>query len=297
MSELWGVIVHGGCKPVKAAAVAANLAGLEAAVRAAGERLQAGGSAVEAAEAAVRVLEDDPTFNAGTGSVANADGVVEVDASLMEGDQLNIGAVCALQKVRNPISVARAMLTEEHVLLAGEGAQRFAVEEGVRLEDVRPRGADTGGGDGGGDTVGCVVLDRQGLIAAATSTGGLTDKHPGRVGDSPLPGCGFWADNRSGGVSVTGIGERIARVALAMRAIQALEAGQDPQAAVEGALKALERVGGEAGLIALDRQGRIGWSFNATQMAVGWMTSADPEPQVHVAGREGDTGGGYARLR
>src|SRR4051812_15936638 len=128
VSQIWSVVVHGGCKSITGPAAPANLAGLETAVWAAAERLQAGGDAVAAAEAAVRALEDDTAFNAGSGSVANADGVVEMDASIMDGGQLDIGAVCALQKVRNPISVARAMLGEEVILLAGEGAQRFARE-------------------------------------------------------------------------------------------------------------------------------------------------------------------------
>src|SRR5690606_17449471 len=146
---------------------AANTAGLTRAVNSAAAVLQRGGSAVDAAEAAVRSLEDDPCFNAGTGSVANADGVVEMDASIMDGDDLQIGAVAALQGVRSPVSVARAMLPLEEPLLVGEGARRFALQSGFVLDPASPRVE----ADGGCDTVGCVALDQGGRIAVATSTG------------------------------------------------------------------------------------------------------------------------------
>jgi beta-aspartyl-peptidase (threonine type) len=281
MDGTWALIAHGGCKPVAPDEVEANRRGVSRAVAAGAAVLRAGGSAVDAVEAAVRQLEDDPVFNAGLGSVANADGVVEMDASIMEGAGLAIGAVCALQGIRSPIAVARALLAEEEVLLAGDGALRFARERGFRPEAIPPREAAL---DAGCDTVGCVALDLNGTVAAATSTGGLKGCRPGRVGDSPLPGAGFYADDRAGAVSATGEGERIARVLLAARVMQALEAGETPPAAAETALAALDRIGGEAGLVCLDRHGRVGFALNATQLAVGWMTAADAAPHAEVAG-------------
>ncbi|HEY8616201.1 isoaspartyl peptidase/L-asparaginase family protein [Phenylobacterium sp.] len=291
MAGQWAVVVHGGCKPIRPEEVEANRRGISAAVRAAAEALRSGGSALDAVEAAVRSMEDDPIFNAGHGAVGKADGRVEMDASIMDGETLDIGAVCALQKVANPVSIARALLGQEEVLLAGEGAQQFALAQGVELADIPPRPDPHAAGC---DTVGCVALDSNGAIAAATSTGGLKGAPVGRIGDSPLPGCGFYADSRVGGISATGEGERIARTTLAARVIQALEDGAEPQAAVEAALKRLDRVSGEAGLIALDPQGRIGWAFNATQFAVGWA-SAGAEARVEIAGLEG-AGGGGSRL-
>jgi beta-aspartyl-peptidase (threonine type) len=292
VSEAWAVVVHGGCKPVSRDEEAPNRVGIEQAVTAAAEVLRGGGSALDAVEAAVRSMENNPTFNAGTGSVSNADGVVEMDASIMDGEQLQIGAVCALQKVRNPVSVARAMLQIEETLLTADGAQRFALENGFRLEEVAGREDHAAGCD----TVGCVALDQRGQVAAATSTGGLQGSRVGRIGDSPLPGCGFYADSSVGGVSATGEGERIARVTLAARIMHLLESGEDPQRAAELGLAALERVGGDAGVIVLHRDGRIGWSFNATQIAVGWMTSSDTAAHALVAGMDDAPAEGRSRL-
>jgi beta-aspartyl-peptidase (threonine type) len=276
----WAVIVHGGCKPVAPQEEPANRVGIAAAVSAAARLLAAGASSLDAVEAAVRALEDDSCFNAGTGAVAKADGVVELDASIMEGGDLKVGAVCALQGVRNPVSVARALLDEEETLLAGEGARKFAQAQGFRMETLAPR-QDAAAGC---DTVGCVAIDQNGRIAVATSTGGLNGALPGRVGDAPLPGCGFYADDTLGGVSLTGEGERIMRVMLAGRVMEALRTGPDAQAAADLGLQALDRIGGEAGVIAVDRSGHIGWSHNAAQMAVGWMRAADSEPHAQVAG-------------
>ena len=250
------------------------------------ELLEQGGSAVDTVEAAIRVLESDPTFNAGYGSDRNADGEVEMDAALMDGSNLAIGAVAAIQGVRHPISVARRMLGEPPTLLVGEGARRFAAAQGVEL--CEPGALIPARQDGleqkahNHDTVGCVALDSSGRIASGTSTGGLDDTLPGRVGDSPLPGCGFYADNAAGGVAFSGDGESIARVLLAARVIQALEGGQPPQAAVEDSLTRLERVGGEAGGIVLDRRGRVGWAHNSSHFAVAWVTDSIGAPSVRL---------------
>jgi beta-aspartyl-peptidase (threonine type) len=283
----WALIVHGGAKKIAPEREEANRRGCLKALAAGRATLDQGGSAVEAVEAAIRILESDPTFNAGYGSDINADGEVEMDAALMAGSSLAIGAVAAIRGVRHPVSVARRMLGEPPTLLVGEGARRFAAEQGGELCEPReliPPGQDGSKGNKthDHDTVGCVALDRSGRIAAGTSTGGLDDTLPGRVGDSPLPGCGFYADDQVGGAAFSGDGECISRTLLAARIMQALEGGQQPQAAAEGSLTHLERVGGEAGGIVLDRLGRVGWAHNSSHFAVAWMTDSMGAPSVRL---------------
>jgi L-asparaginase / beta-aspartyl-peptidase len=275
----WAVIVHGGCKPIKPSQAAANRAGMRKALAAAVRLVQGQGAALDAVEVAIRVLEDDPTFNAGTGSVVNEDGEIETDAAIMDGETLNIGGVCAARDLINPIRVARAMLEEKETLIAAEGALRFAREHGLR-DTI---GKLTPGEGAGTTTVGCVVLDSQGRIAAGTSTGGLHGARAGRVGDSPLPGCGVYADSQSGGVSATGDGESISRTLLAARTMLAMEVGASPEEAVETALTRMARVGGDAGLIAIDGAGRIGWKHNGTQFAIGWASNREPGLHIELA--------------
>jgi beta-aspartyl-peptidase (threonine type) len=236
-------------------------------------------------EAAVRVLEHDPTFNAGRGSVRNSDREVEMDAAIMDGATLDLGGVAAIRDVLHPVTVARLMLRERPTLLVAEGASRFAKAHGAEICDpaellIAPE-------DAGHDTVGCIALDMQGNLAAGTSTGGLEGCAPGRVGDSPLPGCGLYADNAVGAVVFSGDGESIARTMLAARVIHSLEAGS-PQPAIEAAIKQLGRVGGEAGGIVLDRAGRVGWSHNSAHFVVGIATSTDGRFRVHLH-RDEDT--------
>jgi L-asparaginase / beta-aspartyl-peptidase len=282
----WAIVVHGGAKEIVPEQEDANRRGCLEAVSAGQAILARGGSAVDAAEAAIRILENDPTFNAGYGSDLNAAGEVEMDAALMDGSNLAIGAVAAIQGVRHPISVARRMLGEPPTLLVGEGARRFAAAQGIELCDpgelIPPRPDRSAQGPHEHDTVGCVALDSSGRIAAGTSTGGLDGTHPGRVGDSPLPGCGFYADDAAGGVAFSGDGECIARVLLAARVMQALERDQAPQAAADASLAHLERVGGEAGGIVLDRLGRVGWAHNSSHFAVAWVTDAMAAPLVRL---------------
>jgi len=277
----WSVILHGGCKPIGRDQVEPNRAGLGAALSAAVGWLESGGSALDAVEAAVMRMEDDPAFNAGRGSVRRADGSVEMDAAIMDGADLSIGGVCVVRDVGNPVRIARGLLGAGETLVAGESA--------ARLSPTRPAAGETTA-PGGGDTVGCVALDTAGRIAVAVSTGGLTDARPGRIGDTPLPGCGFYADNLVGGVAATGVGESISRTLLAARTIVALEASQSPQAAVEAALLHLARVGGDAGLIAMDRTGKIGWSHTGDQFAIGWARGPSPILHVEIAGLEGARG-------
>lgn len=254
-----------------------RLEGCKEAALAAWKILHEGGSALDAVEAAVVALEDNPLFNAGTGSTLNILGKVEMDAAIMEGDSLRAGAVAAVQAVKNPVKLARRVMEDgRHVLLAGEGALWFARQigfpecppESLIVEHERRRWEQKHG------TVGCVALDSHGKIAAATSTGGIFDKLPGRVGDSPLIGCGTYADGY-GGVSCTGDGEAIIRVVMAKTALEFLKSGADPQTAADRAVSFLaERVQSAGGLIIIDRQGQIGYARNTESMPVVFITES-----------------------
>lgn len=286
----WAIIVHGGAHPVADDKIAASDRACTVAVDAGSAILERGGSALDAVEAAIRVLEDDPVFNAGYGSALNADGEVENDSALMEGEKLMAGAVASLRGVRNPVSAARKVMETEHVLLSGEGARRFAGQNGVELcdpkelvhEDQR-REWEESKKTRGSDTVGAVAMDTRGTFAAGTSTGGLMHKRPGRIGDSPLVGLGLYADNSAGGVSMTGDGEMIMRMALAHRIINSMGNGTDADRAAEDAIAAMvRRVGGEAGCIAIDRHGQIGQAHNTSHMPTGWRTSDMPATAASV---------------
>jgi isoaspartyl peptidase/L-asparaginase-like protein (Ntn-hydrolase superfamily) len=224
--------------------------------------------------AAVVVLEDDPLFNAGRGAVYNAAGRHELDASIMEGATLRAGAVAAVSRIRNPILAARAVMEcSPHVLLAGASAERFARQHGIklerasyfhtaaRLEALRSNLKHHHG------TVGAVALDRGGNLAAATSTGGFTGKLPGRVGDSPIVGAGTWADNATCAVSGTGYGELFIRTVLAHEVAARIKYGkQSLQRAATAALTAVARLGGDGGLVAVDRRGNVAMPFNSEAM-------------------------------
>lgn len=282
MSETrrWALILHGGAKTIPLGQHAANRRGCLWALDPGIEILAGGGSALTAVEAVVRVLEDDRTFNAGYGSVLNAAGEVECDAAVMEGASLMAGGVAAVSRIRNPISTAIAMLPDPAVLIVGEGAHRFAEETGQTLCEPGDLVSPGSHKAAGCDTVGCVALDDQGLIVAATSTGGLSRSRVGRVGDAPIPGCGLYADNAVGGVAFSGDGESIIRLALAGRLMTTLET-QAPDAAIADALARLERVGGEAGAIVIDVAGRIGWNHTSDHFAVAFAAS-DLAPQAHL---------------
>jgi isoaspartyl peptidase/L-asparaginase-like protein (Ntn-hydrolase superfamily) len=270
----WAIIVHGGAKAIPPDQEEAHRGGCLNALAAGQAILAAGGTALDAVEAAVRALEDDPVFNAGYGAVRNADDQVECDAAIMDGATLAVGGVAAVKTLRHPISVAASLLAATPVLLVGDGAERFAREHGGEIcapgELLVERDADPGC-----DTVGCVAFDNSGQLAAGTSTGGLTGCHPGRVGDSPLPGCGLYADNAVGAVSLSGDGESLIRTTLASRLITALET-TCPDDAAHKTLAHLARVGGEAGLIVIDRFGRIGWAHNSAQFAVAHASAQTP---------------------
>ena len=283
-SRVPALIVHGGAGADPGGREELR-GGMREAVAAGWRALAEGGTALDAVEAAVRSLEDHPRFNAGRGSVLTAAGTVETDASIMEGDQLRNGAVAAVSGVRNPISLARQILEAgRHSLFAGPGALARARELGVPLcdpaelvtEHQRRRLAALQAG-----TVGAVALDRLGTIAAATSTGGMAGKLPGRVGDSALIGCGTYAESTLGGVSCTGDGEAIIRVTLARRALDILKSVGEPGHACEVALSVLVEEGrGQGGLILVDWRGRVGWARSTILMPVGYMSPALPEPEL-----------------
>ena len=283
-SRVPALIVHGGAGADPGGREELR-GGMRDAVAAGWRALAEGGSALDAVEAAVRSLEDHPRFNAGRGSVLTAAGTVETDASIMEGDQLRNGAVAAVSGVRNPISLARQILeTGRHSFFAGPGALARARELGVPLcdpaelvtEHQRRRLAALQAG-----TVGAVALDRRGTIAAATSTGGMAGKLPGRVGDSALIGCGTYAESTLGGASCTGDGEAIIRVTLARRALDILKSVGEPGHACEVALSVLVEEGrGQGGLILVDWRGRVGWARSTILMPVGYMSPAHAEPEL-----------------
>ena len=238
------------------------------------EILKQGKSSLDAVCAAVLVLEDSPLFNAGRGSCYNADGEIEMDASIMDGADLRAGAVAAVRRIRNPVLAARAVMeSSPHVLLAGAGAERYARAHGLKLESERyfrtalrlsalKRNLQRHHG-----TVGAVALDQAGNLAAATSTGGYTGKLPGRIGDSPLIGAGNYADNRACAVSGTGLGEAFIRAAVGHDVCARMVYRRDSlSAASKAALDHVARLGGDGGLIAVDRRGNIAMPFNSEGM-------------------------------
>jgi beta-aspartyl-peptidase (threonine type) len=275
----WALIVHGGAKEMQPGEEEDNRKGVLAAVEAGRRILADGGDAIDAVEASIRILEDLPAFNAGCGSAANEEGEVEMCAGLMDGRDAAVGAVGAIRRVRNPIWVARRLLAEKEVLLVGDGALRFARQKGAELaSDEELLGEKTL--EAAHDTVGAVAMDQGGNLAAGTSTGGLTGARVGRIGDSPLPGAGLYADNHVGAVSLSGDGESIARLALAAR-VMATIAADGPEGAIMKALERLPHVGGaegDGGGIAIARDGLVGWAHNSPHFAVAMITSEMDEP-------------------
>jgi beta-aspartyl-peptidase (threonine type) len=288
----WALIVHGGAKEIAPGDEEANRDGLRQASEAGRRVLADGGSAVTAVECAIRVLEALPVFNAGIGSALNAAGDIEMCAGLMDGSDRSVGAVTVIRGVRHPISVARRLLPEKEVLLAGEGAFMFAREQRLELIEEDELRSEAAPAQQEHDTVGAVALDRDGHIAAGTSTGGLSGSRVGRIGDSPQPGSGLYADDRIGGVSLSGDGETIARVVLASKIIGLLGNGEEPQAAIEETLSELPEVGGEeadGGAIAITRDGRCGWAHNSPHFAVAYVDERMNEPGVWLTKSEDST--------
>ena len=275
------IIVHGGAGDIEDARRARCIAGCEAAAAAGWARLHGGGSALDAVEAAVRALEADEEFNAGYGAVLSRAGTVEVDACVVVGERPapKIGAVGAVPWLRHPVTLARRVLEDgEHVLLVGEGALLFAQEHGIVAESaatlVSPRARARFERHEGeaekrmrtGDTVGACAIDGSGRVAAATSTGGIPWKRSGRVGDTPLPGAGTWAEAGVGAASATGHGESIIRALMTRVAIDRLRAGGTPDEAARAAVAELVRVGGEGGVILVGAKGQLGHHTSTARM-------------------------------
>ena len=285
------IVIHGGAGVIERAkmtpaAEASYRAGLAAALDAGYAVLDKGGSSLDAVTTAVRTMEDDPQFNAGRGAVLNHQGDAELDAAIMDGSGPHAGAVAAVHHVKNPIELARLVMEQSpHLLLVGDGAEEFALEHGVvlvprtyfrterrerELDEARKAEAARAKAAGitASGTVGAVALDRAGNLAAATSTGGLTNKHLGRVGDSPLIGAGTYANNASCAVSGTGDGEYFIRQVLAydICALVAYRHLTLQQAVHEAIHEKLQRTGGEGGVIALDPAGHVAMDFNSAGM-------------------------------
>jgi beta-aspartyl-peptidase (threonine type) len=287
------LVLHGGAWAMPDDMVQAHLHGVRHALAAGWGVLERGGTALDAVEAAVVIMEDDETFDAGRGSFLNRDGRVQMDALIMDGATLRAGGVGCVERLRNPVRAARKILSESpHVYFVAEGAERFAEEHGVELcrneELVIPREVErlrkyqiqaaegTTAEDGkdlfapsiSHDTVGAVALDLDGNIAAATSTGGTLNKAPGRLGDSSLIGCGCYADNQSAAVSTTGWGEPIMKLVLAKWTADRVVAGNLPEWAAKEAMNYLQqRLNGHGGIIVLNGQGQFGIAHNTPRMA------------------------------
>jgi len=290
----WAIVVHGGAGVMNPANFTdekekAYKDKLAEALTAGGKILENNGSAMDAVESAIRILEDSPLFNAGKGAVFNAEGVNELDASFMDGLTLNAGAVANVTKIKNPISAARKVMENSpHVMLIKEGAEQFAAEQNLEIVDTeyfytddrwnslqkakereKQRLKDETKKSG---TVGCVALDKNGNIAAGTSTGGMTNKKYGRVGDSPIIGAGTYADNNSCGVSATGHGEFFIRNVVAYDIAARIKyKGETAEVAANDVINnKLKEIGGSGGVIVLDKYGNIAMPFNTTGMFRGY---------------------------
>jgi len=271
--------------------------GLGSALEAGAAILVKGGSALDAAEASVRVLEDDPCFNAGRGSVLTSEGVIELDAAIMDGRDRRAGAVAGLRTTRTPISLARRLMEEgPHVFLSGKGADQFARDAGLEqvendwfVTSERRRQLDELLESGGFDadvkygTVGAVAVDTEGHVAAATSTGGLTAKRWGRIGDSPLIGAGTYADDRAAAISATGSGEYFIRaVAAHLLAERVRLGGESLQEALDGVLADIGELGGTGGLIAVAPDGEAAWGFTTPAMYRGIADAASRKVAIYA---------------
>ncbi len=299
------IIIHGGAWDIPDADVESHRRGIQNALTIGWKILINDGSAVDAVEQAIKYMEDDETFDAGYGSHLNQLGKVELDASIMDGKMIRCGAVAAVHRIKNPITLARKVMDEsEHILLVGEGAERFATEHKIKLckpDDLinkreRERWEALRGRRNfktkdsfrkkkySSDTVGAVAMDKNNNICAGTSTGGTLNKYPGRIGDSPLIGCGTYADNEIGGASTTGWGEAIIKVVLAKTVIDLMETnGGHPQEAAEKGIEILHRkVDGFGGVIVMNKIGECRFAYNTPRMARAYINSRLSEPVVAV---------------
>jgi len=295
------LVVHGGAWAIPDDMVEAHLNGVRNAAAAGWSVLERGGSALDAVEEAVVIMEDDETFDAGRGSFLNRDSRVQLDAFIMDGATLRGGGVGCVERLRNPVRAARKILSDSpHVYFVAEGAERFAAEHGIQLcknedlilprEVTRLREYQSQAANHGNDlfapaishdTVGAVALAPTGNIAAATSTGGTLNKAPGRLGDSSLIGCGCYADNLSAAASTTGWGEPIMKLVLAKWAADRVEAGNNPEWVAKESMNYLkQRVNGHGGIILLDAQARFGIAHNTPRMAWAIRTAEKQEAGI-----------------
>jgi beta-aspartyl-peptidase (threonine type) len=312
------LLVHGGAWAIPDDMQEAHEQGVFNALQDGYRLLERGGSAVDAVEAAVASLEDDPTFDAGRGSFLTRDGRVQLDALLMDGAAMRAGGVACVERIRNPIRAARLVMDRSpHVYFVGQGAEAFAESHGMALIDnaelvldrERERLAEAQAKERAGlpdltfagddktpetavpydppldshDTVGAVALDSEGQIAAGTSTGGTLNKDPGRVGDSSLIGCGCYADNASAAVSLTGWGEPMMKLVLGKWATDRVQLGRSPEQVAPDAIAYLyKRLGGHGGIILLAPDGRYGIAHNTPRMAWGVCTAEGPRTGLVV---------------
>jgi beta-aspartyl-peptidase (threonine type) len=304
-TKKFGLVIHGGAGTIERSNMTPEKereyrAGLERALTAGYEILKRGGSSLDATEAAVRVLEDDPHFNAGRGSVFTSAGTNEMDAAIMDGRTLAAGAVAAVKHVKNPISLARLVMEKSgHVMMDGEGAEAFAKENGMELVDqkyfftqdrwealqkIKAAQKKRMGGAGKAflitdqdrhGTVGAVARDKNGNLAAATSTGGTTNKRPGRVGDSPVIGAGTYANNATCAVSATGDGEYFIRASVGHDLSALMDyKGMSLKDAAQAVLDKVAKLGGTGGLVAIDGDGNVTLPFNTAGMYRGYLDSS-----------------------
>jgi L-asparaginase / beta-aspartyl-peptidase len=295
------LVIHGGAWAIPDDMVGAHLNGVKNAIAAGWDVLSQAGCALDAVEQAVVVMEDDETFDAGHGAFLNREGRVQLDALIMDGATLRAGGVGCVEHLRNPVRTARKILSESpHLYFVAEGAERFAAEHGIPLckneELIIPREVerlrefqahlaehqkDLFAPTISHDTVGAVALDRDGNIAAATSTGGTLNKAPGRLGDSSLIGCGCYADNASAAASTTGWGEPIMKLVLAKWSADRVAAGNVPEWVAQEAMNYLQsRVQGHGGIILLDARGRFGIAHNTPRMA--WAVKTKKEENAGI---------------
>jgi beta-aspartyl-peptidase (threonine type) len=294
MARDWKLLIHGGAGVIERARLSTEREGairdgLRQALDLGSAILSGAGSALDTVEAAVRVLEDDPQFNAGRGAALTRDGSVELDAAIMDGCARSAGAVAGVTRARNPVSLARAVMEKsDHVLLGGSGADDFAAEVGLELVDPawfktaerrrQLEKLDSFDASVRYGTVGAVALDQAGHVAAATSTGGLTGKRPGRIGDSPLIGAGTYADDRAGAVSATGSGEIFIRAVAAHEICARMRlSGEEAQAAADAVIAELGALGGSGGVIVVTPNGEAIWALNSTGMYRGRASAEGQE--------------------
>lgn len=292
----WSLVLHGGAGSIERHRLtAAQDRGVRAALALAldtgGAILSAGGGALDAVEAAVRVLEEDPHFNAGRGAAFTREGTIELDAAIMDGRTRAAGGVAGLTATRSPVGLARRVMeASPHVLLSGDGAERFARDQGIaaqdpswfatderrrQLDELLARNADAFDIDMKYGTVGAVARDMAGHLAAATSTGGVTGKRWGRIGDSPLIGAGTYADDRSAAISCTGSGEFFIRVGVGHEIGARIRlSGETPQAAADAVMAEVRALGGTGGVIVTAPGGEAVWSFTTPGMYRARATAA-----------------------